>query len=175
MKTLIIDGRLGADAEIRQTKTGRSYVRFSLANSGYSNGQNTTEWYDVTSFDESIINNRIKVLKKGSYVIVAGTPRTDVNVDKTNKVWVNQYVNAFSVELGASGKRESNGDSGMVKDGGSTYTGGTPSEAYSAHSNVSAPSVATVQRTPSAPQPSIQEQAPSTMFNTNDGDDDLPF
>lgn len=168
MKTLIIDGRLGADAEIRQTKSGREYVRFSLANSGYANGQTTTEWYDVTSFDDNILKNRIKVLKKGAYVIVTGTPRTDVNVDRTNKVWVNQYVNAFSVELGASGKRESHSENGMVQDGGSTYTGGTASETYSQPQAASAQS--SIQETAAAPQTPVQ----SAMFNSPD-DDDLPF
>lgn len=168
MKTLIIDGRLGADAEIRQTKTGREYVRFSLANSGYANGQTTTEWYDVTSFDDNILKNRIKVLKKGAYVIVTGTPRTDVNVDRTNKVWVNQYLNAISVELGASGRRDSNSENGMARDGGSTYTGGTASETYSQPQVASAQS--SIQETAAAPQAPVQ----SAMFSSAD-DDDLPF
>lgn len=165
MRTLIIDGRLGADAEIKTTKTGKSYLRFSLANTLYSNGQNTTEWFDVSAFDQKLIDNKIKILKKGTYVIVTGTPTTDVNVDKTNKVWVNQYLQAYSIELGASGKRDASSDNGMAHEGASTYTGGTPSE------NVASNPVSTQMPTVSTPQVAA---ASSEMFANND-DDDLPF
>ena len=175
MKTLIIDGRLGGDAEIRQTKNGKPYIRFSLANTIYANGQNTTEWYDVTSFEPNLVENRIKVLKKGTYVIVTGTPRTDVNVDRTNKVWVNQYLNAYNIELGASGRRESNSESGLAQDGASTYTGGTPSVnmSYSQPSQQSQPSYATAAPAPQPVQESVS--AANAGWSSSADDDDLPF
>ena len=58
MKTITFDGRIGASgAEVRTTKGGKPYVRFSVANNSFANGAEKTEWYEVTSYDEYIINN----------------------------------------------------------------------------------------------------------------------
>ena len=105
MKSITFDGRIGANgAEIRQTRGGKPYVRFSVANNSFVNNQEKTEWFDVTSYDPYVIENRVKYLTKGTYVIINGSLNTDVNV-KDNKVWVNQYVTASTIDTPYFGKK----------------------------------------------------------------------
>lgn len=99
MKQITIDGRLGKDAVLGTTQTGRQYLRFSLANSTFSKTEGEkTEWFDITTYDDFIIKYRQNVLKKGSYVIVTGTWKSEISV-KDAKTWLNHYVNATDINV----------------------------------------------------------------------------
>ena len=109
MKTMTFDGRIGASgAEVRTTKGGKPYVRFSVANNSFANGAEKTEWYEVTSYDEYIINNRVKYLTKGTYVIITGNPNIEVNV-RDGKIWLNQYITATTIDTPSFKKKEDDG------------------------------------------------------------------
>jgi single-stranded DNA-binding protein len=109
MKTITFDGRIGANgAEVRTTKGGKPYVRFSVANNSFANGAEKTEWFDVTSYDEYIINNRVKYLTKGTYIIVTGNPNVEVNV-RDGKIWLNQYVTATTIDTPSFKKKDEDG------------------------------------------------------------------
>lgn len=175
MKTITFDGRIGASgAEVRMTKGGKPYVKFSVANNSFANGAEKTEWYDITSYDPYIIENRVKFLTKGTYVIISGTPNVEVNVDRNGKVWLNQYVTASTIDTPTFKKRDEDGAQSTVNENAdvSTYTGGTQSQ-YSSTSIPKpepAPAVATVG---SVPAPSVSESAADAM--SVEIDDDLPF
>ena len=175
MKTITFDGRIGASgAEVRMTKGGKPYVKFSVANNSFANGAEKTEWYDITSYDPYIIENRVKFLTKGTYVIISGTPNVEVNVDRNGKVWLNQYVTASTIDTPTFKKKDEDGAQSTVTEnaGVSTYTGGTQSQ-YSSTSIPKpepAPAVATVG---SVPSPSVSESAADAM--SVEIDDDLPF
>lgn len=132
MKTMTFDGRIGASgAEVRTTKGGKPYVRFSVANNSFANGAEKTEWYEVTSYDEYIINNRVKYLTKGTYVIITGNPNIEVNV-RDGKIWLNQYITATTIDTPSFKKKED--DSSVSESVNSTqtptvstFTGGTSS------------------------------------------------
>lgn len=99
MKQITIDGRLGKDAVVGTTQTGKQYLRFSLANSTFSKNEGEkTEWFDVTTYDDFTIKHRQNVLKKGSYVIVTGTWKSETSV-KDSRVWLNHYVNATDINV----------------------------------------------------------------------------
>lgn len=121
MKQISLDGRIGKDAEVLTTKGGKKYIRFSLANDTFLNGENKTEWFDITCYDPFIVDNRVKYLSKGRYVIVNGSFNTEVNV-RNGKIYLNQYVTASTIDTPSFGtKREETEE--VV----STYTGGTKS------------------------------------------------
>lgn len=171
MKSITIDGRLGKDAEILETKNGIPYVKFSVANDSYSMGQVKTEWFDVTSFDKNVIENRIKALTKGRYVIVTGTPLSKVNITQDRKVYLNQYVTAITTDIPSLGRRNDDGTSEAERPKASTYTGGTPTT----FSQPLPPPP--VQQQQPQPQPQVQA-APSPQYATTAYDianDDLPF
>jgi len=121
MKCIIIDGRVGKNgAEIKTSKGGKQYLKFSLANNSFSGGQNKTTWFDVISYEPRLINGIGPYLKKGSCVNVRGDFEVTYNVDQNNKVWINQIITAEAIEFGQSNRRDDD-NSGEV----STYTGTT--------------------------------------------------
>lgn len=158
MKVIIFDGRIGAKgAEVSATRGGKPFVRFSVANNSYVNGQDKTEWFDVTSYDPFIIDNKVNSLTKGTPVQIVGTLNTEVKV-KDGKVWVNQYVTADRIEFNFAGKRdEDNQGTATGEATVSTVTGGTQSEAMVNN------------------QPANDATATEEMPMESSGEDDLPF
>ena len=106
MKQIVIDGRLGKDAVLGTTQTGRQYLKFSLANTTFSKNEGEkTEWFDVTTFNDFDIKYRQNVLKKGSYVIVTGTWKSEISV-KDSKTWLNHYINATDINVPNLGSKK---------------------------------------------------------------------
>lgn len=164
MKSITIDGRLGKDAEVGMTKTGRQYLKFNIANNDFVSGSTVTEWYNVTSFDPYMIENFPKRLMKGRYVIVTGKPDTEVKLDQKGSVWLNHYIRATSIDMPSFGEKKKE-ESGSLSNGMSTYTAGTPS--YMAKE---------------AAEPAMEETGSPALLpgigtdnNNISDDDDLPF
>ena len=65
-------GRLGADAETRQSKSGRSYYAMNVAVDNFSKGERSTTWIRVICLPERV-GGIEKYLKKGRPVWVRGT------------------------------------------------------------------------------------------------------
>lgn len=160
IKVIHLDGRIGKDgAELKQTVAGKPYLRFSLANNSYSGGQEKTEWFDVKVFDPFIIENKSKFLTKGTYVYVIGNLQTEVNVDKSNKVWVNQYVTASFIDTPTIGLKKD-------KDDVVNMSSGMPITTQNIVQN-------TAQQTQTQ---TVTEPEMTTGFYVNDAStDDLPF
>lgn len=159
MRQVIIDGRLGQDAVV-SSSNGRQFIKFSIANTLFKNGQEKTEWFDVTSFDDFVINKKVKALTKGSYVIVTGNWETETNVSqKTNQLYVNHRVIATDVNIPNLGKKTE--------------------ETTATTAKVASPSVPTPEvNVPTINIPSVEERlnsAPQETFVNNEVDDDLPF
>ena len=158
MKLISFDGRIGANGvEIKTSKTGSTYATVSVANNSFANGKENTEWFEVTSFDPNFIEKRAKNIGKGTYVIINGQLRTEVNVDKTGKLWINHYVTANTVDtprFGLKNEQSVNADSDSIPDM-STFTGTTGS-----------------QRLAQIPEPSPAYNSSSSSY---DNVDDIPF
>ena len=80
-------GRLGADPEIRDTKTGGRFATFSLATSERwkdksGEQQERTEWNRVVVFQEGLIPVIEKYVTKGSNVFIEGKLQTRKYEDK---------------------------------------------------------------------------------------------
>lgn len=170
MKLITFDGRIGANgAEVRTTRGGKPYVRFSVANNSFINSQEKTEWFDVTSYDPYIIENRVKSLTKGTYVIVQGELNTETNV-KDNKVWLNQYVTATSINIPYLGKKSE--DEQNVRE---------IKEQISSNEEVSTYSTGSLQsgRDAGKEKTSLKKEVPEPEPEEFEGDDeqgdDLPF
>lgn len=163
MRQITIDGRLGRDAEVSTGKDGRQYIKFSVANTLFKDGEEKTEWFDITSFDSFIVNKKVKALTKGSYVIVTGSWETDTNVSpKDNQLYINHRVIANSVDVPKLGKSQSDG----------ATVAATPT--------VQVPSVPTPSvETPTINIPSLESRLNNTPApaapQVDEADDDLPF
>lgn len=156
MKQISFDGRIGKDAEVFATRGGRKYVRFSVANDTFINGENKTEWFDVTSYDPYVVENRVKYLSKGRYVIVHGSLNTEVNA-KNGKIYLNQYVTANCIDTPLFGKKDDEKEEKV-----STYT--APSD-----KPVDTPTYQP------APEPAYVGSGAGSSLNDMSDDDDLPF
>lgn len=167
MKTIILDGRVGSNGtEIKTTKTGKPYARFSMANNTFSNGEEKTEWYDVMCYDPTFIEKRAQFCGKGTYLIVTGSIRTEVRIDDKNKVWINHYITATNIDTPRfSSKNETSetNDTTVSRNEPllSTYTGSTTTNVES--------KVKAVQ----IPETKVTVQG--STFSVNPNDDDLPF
>ena len=111
MKILHFDGHLAANAEVKETSKGTKYLHFRVACDTFIFGENKTDWFDVTCFNEGYVTAMAPYLKKGSYVYVVGVPVTKVNTGSDGRVYVNTSVRADSINFlsGGGGKKE-NGD-----------------------------------------------------------------
>lgn len=164
MKQIVIDGRLGKDAVLGTTNTGRQYLRFSLANTTFSKTDGEkTEWFDVTTFNDFDIKYRQNVLKKGSYVIVTGTWKSETSV-KDSKVWLNHYVNATDINVPKIGTQKETTTSTTAP------TVETPS-VQMPKINIPTVEVPTVETRLNAEPPKPEY----SVVVENESDDDLPF
>lgn len=169
MKQIVIDGRLGKDAVLGTTNTGRQYLRFSLANSSFSKNEGEkTEWFDVTTFNDFDIKYRQNVLKKGSYVIVTGTWRSETSV-KDSKVWLNHYVNATDINVPNLGNKKETTVPTVEGPAVATPSVQMPSI------NVPTVQVPTVEARLNAETKITAPKPEYTMVNETEVDDDLPF
>lgn len=72
MNNWILSGRVGKDAEIKQTQSG-NVVKFTLATDVTSKGEKKTMWTDVSWFNGS--EKLAAFIKKGAIVAVSGRPQ----------------------------------------------------------------------------------------------------
>ena len=184
MKTIIFDGRVGQNGtEVKMSKNGKPYARFTVANNAFVNGEEKTEWFDVTVYDPTFIEKRAQYLGKGSYVIVTGSIRTEIRPDQSGKVWVNHYVTATNVDTPRFGGKTENKETATTDATPvvSTFTGGTKSDL-----SVTAPTVQpTTQsnvgnftaRVTTTEVPNVQVAVVGVAAGSGSSveDDDLPF
>lgn len=69
-KTVAV-GRLGRDPEMRYTKDGKPYTKFSVAAEDYYGGETHTTWYNVTVWGNQAEPCNTH-LNKGALVLVEG-------------------------------------------------------------------------------------------------------
>lgn len=80
MITATVTGKLGRDPEIRQTKSGKTMTRFSVASSQKKGEEYETTWVEVLCFNE-MADMCAEKLRKGDRVVVNGK----MNLDKYEK------------------------------------------------------------------------------------------
>lgn len=74
-------GYVGADLELKKTKSGRSVVSFSVATNDRRGGEDKTTWYNIKAWEQRA-EFCAKVLSKGTQVTVFGR--------LTQEEWQNQ-------------------------------------------------------------------------------------
>ena len=101
MATYIIDGRLTRDAEVRTTKDGREFVKFSVAwNRG---NKKPPHYYDCTMNGDKA-SAILPYLTKGKYITASGEP--DWN-EYNNKVYETLRVDRINfISLGKSNESD---------------------------------------------------------------------
>jgi single stranded DNA-binding protein len=175
MKTILFDGRIGANGtEIKTTKSGKPYARFSVANNTFANGEEKTEWYDVITYDQNFIEKRATYLTKGSYVIINGAIRTEVKIDSSNKVWINHYVTATTIDTPRFGTKSENAnqvsDADSTQPALSTFTGNTATVIRE-----NAPTISSQISTTPPPNETVSVASGGMGAVSQSDPDDMPF
>lgn len=113
-------GRLGRDPELRHTQSGKAVCNFSLATNEKKNGEDYTEWHDITCWDK-LAENCLKYLSKGRQAYVEGSIRTQEWQDKDGNYRKKKYVSAWNVVFlgggeGGGTKSQSDGTNQHAED-----------------------------------------------------------
>ena len=110
MVNINFNGRLGADSEVRTSKSGKQYVSMRVATDEFRNGEKSTAWLNVTYHSDRAIKMQ-PFLKKGSAVSVIGSETVGTYQDKNGETQISRDVLADRVDflgLGGSGSTQSN-------------------------------------------------------------------
>lgn len=184
MNYRIVDGRLTRNAEVKINKNnGKQFLSFTLANNGFSRGEQVTTFFNVISYNDYDIN-RLENFTQGKLVVVTGRP-DEVLTIKDNKTYLNRNINAYSIETGTPN---------IVRDNnGATYRDSAPSSTNSQVANAPTCEVPRME-TPQVQVPKVPEPQPvpkyeytsqissgiGTSIKSSEqlgmsSDDDLPF
>lgn len=152
MVNINVNGRLGADAELKATKSGEQFISFRLATNEFNKKtkSNETIWMNVIAFGKKAIV-MCPHLKKGSLVNIMGEERVSLFQLKSGEYTINRDILADRVEF------------------------------ISTNSNRSEDNVTTVSETSSFDKPTIEPtvlQPQVSILNTSvasSSEDDLPF
>lgn len=155
MSLVVIAGRLGKDASVETTSGGTKVVKFSVVENEYKNGEETSVWYDVTSFNPFIIEKQIKALKKGSFIVAPADLTVRASFSKSGQLYLNYDAIVSSLKV-----INVNGN------------GGTKKNESSSENNDSEVTTGSVEK------PVVKQEKPVDVPKTyveEDKDDDLPF
>ena len=65
-------GRLGKDAELKDSSSGKQYMKFSLATNRMKGREEVTDWHNVTVWNEKIDEHLHPYLVKGKQIYLEG-------------------------------------------------------------------------------------------------------
>lgn len=97
MNTFILEGRLGKDAEVRETSKGGKFLSLAVAENQFSNGEQKTLWYDVICFNYQ--DQLVQYYKKGSTLWLTGILTTELEVGKDNVPRIRRRLHASSINF----------------------------------------------------------------------------
>lgn len=164
MRQILVDGRLGRDAELKTSANGRKFVSISLANNSHVKNEDKTTWYEVLCFDQNTIEKRLEYLKKGKYIFVSGRYDVTAYVAKDGSLRLNEQIVADRIDFINLGSK-SNGDNNSQQQAPEATTG------YVA-TGPNGPTNVSVSENPA---PSVTYAKPEATTPTDGGDDELPF
>lgn len=102
MMYLELIGRLGADSELKTSKNGNQFVSMRVASNDFIGGENITTWVSVLWPSERAIK-MAEHMKKGSQVIIHGTPKYSTYQKNNGEVGIDVSVLADRVDFVSSG------------------------------------------------------------------------
>ena len=176
MDIRIVDGRLTKDAEVKVNQTnGKQFLSFTLANNGFSRGEQTTTFFNVVSYNKHDIDN-VDNYKKGKLVVVSGRP-SEVMAIKGSNTYLNRNIIAYNIEGGTYSISKENTSQTTA-----TYRDVAPTVTCEVPQTPQIPPVAIPNPVASTPQVNMTRAQVSTQTPyeyqasiTSVNDNDLPF
>lgn len=112
MKKIIVTGNVGKDPETRYAPSGESFVTFSLAVSSGTKANPRTDWLEISCNGRTaeVVQNYVR---KGSKLLVEGTPSASAYMNKEGKPVATLRVSAANIEfIGSKDRAEDASDAG---------------------------------------------------------------
>ena len=158
MATIILTGRLGRDAELRQTANGKQFLSFSMAEDVRENKDTRrTDWYSVSTMQQQYLGEFAKYLTKGKPIQVIGDIKTSIYTRRDGGVEIDRNIRASQINFIDFGRKEDEQQN-------STQGVSTPQPQAPQVAAPAPASIATVNQPVSAP-----------AALTGEPEDDLPF
>lgn len=161
MQKLIVDGRLGQDAQLKTSMNGTQFINFRFATNWKYKGENETTWYDVYINDLNRFGNILQYLKKGNYFIITGELQFKTRIDDNGVPRFDLKLQCVDINFGGGG----NGESNKQENGQQTVAQNT------VYGNPGTPTPTPIP----SPQPiPVQHPIPSPQISTNTPTTDVP-
>lgn len=147
-------GRLGADAEVKQTKQGKDFATFNLAVDDFAGGKKITSWFAVADFSD-VAKRRAEYLKKGSMIEVQGLETCRIYMDRNNLPQIARDIRATHIDFIPTSSRNNSDEN--IDCGTLTTPQQTETQQVATHVGV------------------VREPAVVTTSTSSEFEDDLPF
>jgi single-strand DNA-binding protein len=118
MKKIFVTGNVGRDPDPRYDTIGNMFVSFSLAVTTGPKDNQKTDWLEISANGRTA-ETVLKWVKKGSKLLVEGTPSANAYINKEGKAVATLRVSASNIEF--IGSRERSEEAG-APDGGYDQT-----------------------------------------------------
>lgn len=105
MNKFLIEGRLGKDAEVRESN-GSKFLSLTVAENQFVDKEKKTFWYDVICFNYN--EKLVQYYKKGSVLFITGNLTTDVETGKDGVTRCRRKIVADALDFLSGGKSDSN-------------------------------------------------------------------
>lgn len=101
INVITINGRLGNDAQVKYTKSsGNKFLKFTLANNTYFNGDTNVSWFSVMVFGhQNWIGSLEKLLVKGVLVTVQGRFLQNNYENSSGELVKSYFIRAEAVQV----------------------------------------------------------------------------
>lgn len=97
MKKCFLCGYVGQDPQLRVSKTGKSFMSFTL---GVRENKESSMWINIYINSEKIIDNLMPYVKKGSHLNIFGILGHPAHyATKDNKINTTNVVHAVEIQL----------------------------------------------------------------------------
>lgn len=124
MKKIFVTGHVGRDPETRYAPNGESFVTFSLAVSSGTKANPRTDWMEI-SCNGKLAEVVQTYVRKGSKLLIEGTPSVNAYVSKEGKPVGTLRVAAGTIEFIGSKEKDDDATTG-------DNTPATPNAAFNA-------------------------------------------
>lgn len=106
MKKILVTGNVGRDPDPRYDTMGNMFVSFSLAVTTGPKDNQKTDWLEISANGRTA-ETVLKWVKKGSKLLVEGTPSANAYINKEGKAVGSLRVSASNIEfIGSRGRSE---------------------------------------------------------------------
>ena len=105
MNKFLIEGRLGKDAEVRESN-GSKFLSLTVAENQFVGKEKKSFWYDVICFNYN--DKLVQYYKKGSVLFITGSLTTDVETGKDGVTRCRRKIVADALDFLSSGKSDNN-------------------------------------------------------------------